>query len=301
MRAPAPPPTYYLYRMTCPYRAALTTLLALALPACGDDTASTSFGASTTDTTGPATTDPTTDAPTTALPTTDTPDTTSTSTSTATTTTDATTEDPTATTATTGGPGVCGVDGESVLAELVHVGEPVPCGPLEFTGQLVSDPKGPIWQLDACPCGADCLVPDPWTLTMQAPAEWLPTLPACPRIVVDRQMGFGGCQFAAVSIWDSQQPNGPAFYHAGAGFQATTAAQDELTLAPVPVQTCDCEACCGPDELWDIAFDLLAVQATVAEGQTAQLDTFTAINLESHRSGLCDAPLDVHWVVRQAG
>lgn len=309
--------------MTSAYRTA--TLLLLALAACGNDTATTgatdggssgTTGAAASTTDGPATTDP-------SGATTGEPGTTSAS---ATGTTDATegpatsaSTDPTATTTTTG-PGTtgepgtgtsdgssgttggvqqCGVDGEQVDAELLHDGEPNPCGPITFTGQLVSDPKGPAWMLDGCPCGANCLKPDPWSFTMQAPLDWLPVLPVCPKIVVERQMGFGVCEFVALSIWDEQQVNAPALYHAGHGFQVVAEAQKELKVSDVAVQTCECDFCCGPPELWDIAFDHLGNQVTLAEGDSAVLDKFTAINFESHSSGICDAPLSVHWALRQ--
>jgi hypothetical protein len=294
-------------------------LLAL-LTACGDDTTTTSFGgSSSTDpgTTGQSTVDPTTDGPTTDPGTTNNPTTAGTGTSTTTTgttdttdttgvpgtsnTTETTGPDTTGpdTTGTTGGSGVCGVEGEHITAELVHVAEPAPCGSLEFTGQLVSDPKGPAWMLDGCPCGANCLKPDPWTLTMTAPGEWLPVLPACPRIVVDRQQGKGGCEFVAISVWDGQNPDLPALYHAGRGFQPTVAAAKELTLAANSVEQCDCDFCCDAPELWDIDVDHLGAKATVAEGATVPLGKFNFRNFESHTTGLCDAPLDVHWALRQ--
>lgn len=276
-------------------------LLAL-LAACADDTTTTSFGdGSSTGTTGQSTMEPTTAGPTTSPGTTANPTTAGTSTTTSTTDPPGTTSVP-GTTATsgpdTGGPGVCGVEGEHLGADLVHVAEPAPCGSLEFTGQLVSNPKGPAWMLDGCPCGASCLKPDPWTLTITAPGEWLPVLPACPRIVVDRQQGKGGCEFVAISVWDGQADQ-PAIYHAGRGFQPTAAGAQELSLAPKSVQQCDCADCCSPPELWDIDVDHLGAQATVAEGATVPLGKFNFRNFESHTSGLCDAPLDVHWALRQ--
>lgn len=304
-------------------------LLALAA-ACGDDTASSSASASGTESTGasgttgggattgdatattsgPATTsasgtttDGTSDGTTAAASSTDPTGATSTTSTTGDTTgepgTSGSTGEPGSTGGSTGGAEQCGVDGEDIDAVLVHGDGPAPCGPLEFTGQLVSDPKGPAWVLDGCPCGANCLKPDPWSFTMTAPLDWLPVLPVCPRIVVERQMGFGVCEFVGVSIWDNQAQNAPAFYHAGHGFQVVAAAQKELKVAESEVKTCDCDFCCSSPILWDIAFDHLGNQATVAEGQTAALEKFTAINFEAHSSGICDDTLAVHWAVRQ--
>lgn len=284
------------------YRALFIVLLAAA---CGDDTTTTSFGGTSTGepgTTGPGTGEPTTAGPTTE-PTTDA--TTQPGTDTATTGPDTTgpgtasTTEPGTTGGTTGGAGLCGEEGESIHAELLHVGDAPPCGPLEFTGQLVSDPKGPVWMLDGCPCGADCLQPDPWSFTLTSPAEWLPVLPACPVIVVERVMGFAVCEFASVSIWDAQKPDEPAFYHAGAGLSPTQAAAEELELARSTVETCDCDFCCAAPELWDLEFTHLGAKATASEGATVPIGGFTAVNFESHLSGLCDAPLDVSWVLRK--
>lgn len=199
------------------------------------------------------------------------------------------------TSSSTGGTSSCGAPGELVDAALEHVGAPAPCGPLEFTGQRVSDPKGPTWALDGCPCDADCFQEDPWTFSLTIPADHLPELPACPRIVVDRVEGFGGCEFAAVSIWDAMTPAAPAFFHAGRGFAATAAAQAELTLGEVARATCPCEGCCGDALLWALQFDLLGQQALLDEGETQVLGAHRLVNFESHSSGLCDAPLSVHW------
>jgi hypothetical protein len=306
--------------MTFAYR---TALLALALAACGDDTATTSASGSTGDTSGASTStsggptsgDPTatTGGPGTGSATGGATETSTTGVSTDATTSPGTTTEPGTTgepgtttsstgdssSGTTGGVQQCGVDGEQISAELAHVADPIQCAPLTFTGQRVSDTKGPTWMLDGCPCGANCLKPDPWTFTIQGPADWLPELPICPKIVVERQMGFGLCEFVAVSIWDDQQPNAPAFFHAGHGFSVVAEAQKELKVMEVPVQTCECDFCCGPSELWDLAFDHLGNQVTLAEADSAVLDKFTAINFESHSTGLCDAPLSVHWAVRQ--
>ncbi|MDC0675216.1 hypothetical protein [Nannocystis radixulma] len=302
-------------------------MLAVLAVACADDSTAVTTADTTTSTATDAGTDSNTPSPTTTAPdptastittatatdgTTTTPGTAS---DTATVTSDPTVStDPTATgpgttepgtTATTDtsdtttGSGVCGVAGETVAAELVHVGKPAACGPLEFTGTRISDQKGPAWQLDGCACGDNCLVPDPWTLNVQAPGPWLPLLPACPRIVVDRAEGFGGCQFVAISVWDLAAPGEPAVYHAGHGLTPTQAGSAELTITPQSIDTCDCEGCCQPAELWDLQFSLAGADVTLSEGESAALGQRNAINFESHHSGLCDAPLDAHWAIRK--
>jgi hypothetical protein len=302
-------------------------MFAVVAVACADDTTAMTSGseASTTTTTagpdtttGPTTTDAqtTTSEPTGAS--TITTVTTASTTEPATTTEPVTTTDPTTATTTdpttpsttepatdgttdpeTTGGGVCGVEGDTISAELAQMGKPVACGPLEFTGTRISPQKGPVWQLDGCACGDNCLIPDPWTLSVSAPAAWLPLMPACPRIVVDRVEGFGGCQFAAISVWDLQAPGEPAVYHAGHGLSPTQAGAAELTVTPKSVETCDCMGCCQPAELWDLQFTLGGADVSLAEGESAPLGQRNAINFESHHIGLCDAPLDVHWAIRK--
>jgi len=273
-------------------------LACLLLVACGDDTVTTSFAdtggtssasGSSSSSAGPTATSAHTGEVSTAASLTDGPTGTS---GPVTTTLDSATGD---TAATSGGPDACGVPGEIVDAVLEHVGLPAPCGPLEFTGQRISDPKGPSWMLDGCTCGADCFQEDPWTFALTLPADHLPELPECPRIVVDRAEGFGGCEFVAVSIWDAMTPAAPAFFHAGRGFTATAAAQAELALSDVVRASCPCEGCCGDGLLWAIQFDLLGQQAIVDEGETQVLGAHRLVNFESHSSGLCDAPVGVHW------
>ncbi|MFZ6183010.1 hypothetical protein [Nannocystis pusilla] len=304
------------------------SMFAVVAVACADDTTAMTSGseASTTTstagpdtTTGPTTTDAqtTTSEPTgastittittagTTEPATTTDPGTITDPTTATTTdptTPSTTEPATVSTTdpeTTTGGGVCGVEGDTVSAELAQMGKPVPCGPLEFTGTRISPQKGPVWQLDGCACGDNCLIPDPWTLSVSAPAAWLPLMPACPRIVVDRVQGFNGCQFAAISVWDLQAPGEPAVYHAGHGLAPTQAGAAELTVTPHSLDTCDCMGCCQPAELWELQFTLGGADVTLTEGESAPLGQRNAINFESHHIGLCDAPLDVHWAIRK--
>lgn len=290
------------------------SLLALVPLACGDDTASTAGAtdatstASTTDT-STSTAVPTTDVPTTGGgPGTITGITTDTTTGETTSATGPTsdpgtsvgpTSDPGTTTE---GPGVCGVDGPHVAVSLVQIDEPPsPCGPIEFTGTRISDEKGPVWMLDGCACGQNCLIPDPWSLNVSAPPEWLPLIPECPRIVVDRAMAFGGCEFTGISVWDLADPNAPAVYHAGHGFSPTQAAQGELELASQSLGTCACDGCCGPDELFRLHFDMGGMVLVLDEGESGKLGAHDVINLESHQRGLCDASSDVHWVVRRPG
>jgi len=217
-------------------------------------------------------------------------------------TTDATTDG-----TTTGGGGLCGSDGIVVDANLVHVGEDPGCGALEFNGSNYDLVPSPIYALDGCPCGANCLKADPWTLTLDVPKDWLPAaIPACPRIVVERQNSKAGCELVGVAIWDSQEPEGaPAVYHAGSLLGPIAAAQDQIGIEQQVVEECECADCCGVPTRYDLAFTGLKAALTLAEGQTGVLGDqdlgFEIINFESHVSGICDDSPAIDWVARRLG
>ena len=211
------------------------------------------------------------------------------------------------TTAGTDSAGLCGGDGIVVDATLVHVGEDPGCGALEFIGSNYDLAPGPIYALDGCPCGANCIKPDPWTLTLDVPKEWLPgQVPACPRIVVERQLSKAGCELVGVAIWDTQEPEGsPALYHAGSLLGPIAAAADQIAIESVVAEECDCDDCCSVPTRWDLAFTGLKAAVTVAEGQTGLLGDkdlgFEIINFESHISGICDESPAIDWVARRLG
>ena len=313
------------------------------LLACGDDTTATaSLSGTDTSTSGDPSTDPsvpstgtsstdvasdtpgtitaTVTAPTTSGSTTDPTATTATvttsgetdstsvdpsgSTTTGDTTTDTTTTDTTTGDTTTGVILGCGMDGPEIEANLVRVDEPPPpCGALEFKGQNQADSPGPIYMLDGCPCGANCLKPEPWTFTIDAPKDWLPgKLPKCPRIVVERQMGKAGCELVGVSIWDAQADKSPALYHAGSLLGPIAAAKSELMTASIVAEECDCDNCCSSPTRLDLKFTALGGSAIVSEGASDELGNadlaYQVMNFQSHLSGICDDAPAIDWAMR---
>ncbi len=321
-------------------RALILALIPALLVACGDDTValtstdgsstlgpgtssegdptsptSTSPGTTaTTSTTSPGTSvgsDSATDSGTTTTVTTD-------ATSVSGTTTDGTTLDPSAGTSTgepgtssssttdgtTGGVMGCGMDGPEIDANLVHLGVDPGCGPIEFAGTNNSDSSGPVYALDGCPCGANCLQPDPWTLTLDVPMAWLPgKIPVCPRIVVERQKSKQGCELVGVSIWDAQAEGEPARYHAGSQLGPIAAAEAELQLEQIEAETCDCGNCCNVPTRLDLQFSALGDSTTLAEGQTGSVANnqflYEIQNFQSHLSGICDDKQHIDWVMRR--
>lgn len=208
-------------------------------------------------------------------------------------------------TGTTGGVMGCGMDGPEIDANLVHEGVPQDCGAIEFIGTNASDSSGPVYTLDGCPCGANCLKPDPWSLTLDMPLEWLPgKLPACPRVVVERQKSKQGCELVGMAIWDSQEPaDAPARYYAGSLTGPLAAAAGQLKVEEVVAEECVCDNCCGVPTRLDLKFSALGDSATVAEGQQGSVASnqfsYDIKNFQSHLTGICDDSPHVDWVMRR--
>jgi len=197
------------------------------------------------------------------------------------------------------------MEGPEVEAQLVHVGVDPGCGVVEFLGTNTGDSAGPVYDLDGCPCGANCLKPDPWTLTLDLPKEWLPgKLPACPRIVVERQKSKQGCELVGVTIWDTQDADPPpARFHAGSLLGPIAAAQGELKTAEIVAEECDCDFCCGVPTRLDLEFSALGDSLTLAEGGQGTLANneygYDVKVFQSHLSGLCDDSPRIDWVMRR--
>ncbi|MBL8968965.1 MAG: hypothetical protein JNK56_00205, partial [Myxococcales bacterium] len=204
------------------------------------------------------------------------------------------------------GAGVCGADGPVIEANLMHDVAPE-CGPVEFVGQNQANSPGPVYMLDGCPCGANCLIPDPWLFTIDAPKDWEPgLLPKCPRIVVERQKSKKGCELVGVAIWDSQEPEGSAaLYHAGSLQGPIQAAVGQIGIEPITVDECECADCCGVPTLLDLNFTALKTEALISEGQTGMLGDadlgYTVKNFQSHLSGICDDSPAIDWVAKRVG
>lgn len=214
----------------------------------------------------------------------------------------------TTTDGTTGGVMGCGMEGPQIDANLVHLGEDPGCGALEFIGTNASDSSGPVYALDGCPCGANCLKPDPWTLTLDVPMDWLPgKIPVCPRIVVERQKSKQGCELVGIAIWDSQEPaDALAHYYAGSMLGPLAAAKPGLKVEQIEAETCDCGNCCNVPTRLDLKFSIAQKSGTLAEGEQLSLSNgegdsnpYEVKNFQSHLSGICDDSPHIDWVMRK--
>lgn len=283
-------------------------------------TGTSSSGDPTTDPTNAPTGSPTSDNPTTSsasesnsevttAPATETSDPTLTTTdpSTTSTTSDTGTSSGTTADTTTGPGGLCGSDGPVIESTLMH-GDMVPdCGPIEFVGQNQANSPGPVYELDGCPCDADCLLPDPWTFTLDAPKGWDPGfLPKCPHIIVERQKSKKGCELVGLAIWDTQEPEGAAaVYHAGSLLGPIPAVVGQFGLEQITVSECDCDNCCGIPTLLDISFSAFKTDAVISEGQTGMLGDaslgYEVKNFQSHLSGICDDSPAIDWAAKRVG
>lgn len=213
---------------------------------------------------------------------------------------------------TTGAETLCDSGKPGISARLEHIDGPdVPdCGTIELQPRLVGSPGPGVFELDACPCGIPCESPDPWLLTVEAPAQALPQeLPACSWMVLERQWNaeHTACEFAALSVWDPTMASLFGRYHAAARLEPTAKAVDAGWLVTSSVnEACPCDECCSPPALFDLtfAFSEISPVAQLAEGHetlgsVAGME-FRLVNLRSHDAGQCE-PAAFGWAIRAEG
>lgn len=108
------------------------------------------------------------------------------------------------------------------------------CEDYSFAGQHFGGNLGGTYNLDGCPCGASCVLPDPYTLTLDLPdPAMLPVLDACPTVHLRRDPD--SCEPASVTV-ETQQ--GEVIFVAS---REPFAAVDFPALAVTPVNATDCE------------------------------------------------------------
>lgn len=194
-------------------------------------------------------------------------------------------------------------DGEYFNVDLINVDEPNPtCQTLEFFGR-VEEVEGNTWKLDNCPCGSECLLPDPWELTVEGPANYMPEVPDCVRIIYETTQGFDmSCHFSGVAMWPTEVEDRPLVYLAGGSVVNEVG---EVTLDTPLEATCPCEGCCGDDQLYSLSFAANGGELALQETESGELPghqngfVFDAINFRSHASGLCDTDEPVFlWVLK---
>ncbi len=211
----------------------------------------------------------------------------------------------TMTTGTTGD-GVCEFVGtESLDAALFDADEPDnSCGKVTFMGRFDAGGDG-TWNLDTCACGNQCLVPDPWTFTLDGPADWMPEMPACPRIVLDTVATFDPefCLLKGVAIWDLDKPMAPPVYIAG-GMPPQLPEVFGVEVSSVLDEVCPCDGCCGDDEQHHLEFEAGDEQLSLAEGEVGAMTIegagYDVANFQSHAIGLCDANAEFYWAIKSA-
>ncbi|MCB9567268.1 MAG: hypothetical protein H6710_08680 [Myxococcales bacterium] len=184
---------------------------------------------------------------------------------------------------------------ESFDASLVDLDKGMGCGILTFDG-TVGVNMGGVWELDNCPCGNQCFVPDPWELTIDAPADLLPKLDVCAKIVLESKPGPvpNTCELVSITIWDTMKGGAPVY----AGGGAPGYAVDNLAVAGTKIDTCVCEGCCDDGEIHELTFTVDGQESALAEASEGVLGGYGIHNLASHISGICDVPAAFSWVIR---
>ncbi len=179
---------------------------------------------------------------------------------------------------------------------------PQGCPKLEFNGRLTEAGDG-VWKLDNCPCGSECLLPDPWELTVDAPDIYMPEVPECLRIVYQQSQGFDlECHFNGIAIWPTEPEDAPMVWLAGGEVPddvVDVAMQSEVEA------TCACEGCCADDELHSLRFEAYGEELHLQETESGELPgpqlgfVYDTINFRSHVSGECDTTERAfQWVLK---
>jgi hypothetical protein len=268
-------------RLAVPLTLIFTTTL---LAACNDDTTNTDEVGDTTESTDSTGSESESESSESA-DTTETDDTTETTTDDTTeTTTDDTTETDTTEDTTETGDGMCNADDvEDVEIMLGLVGSQSPpngCNDHVFTGTLENGGGG-VWNLDACPCGAQCLVPDPYAMTIVGAAvEMLPNVPMCQKIEIRRNMD---CEIVSMTISNLNDDEKPVWIGSREDVEPGTV--DELDVSSVLFGVCDCPDC-DPPTLYELAFDWQGDDLVLAEGDQGVLPAsdgdWDVFSLSSH-------------------
>jgi hypothetical protein len=177
------------------------------------------------------------------------------------------------------------------MLDLVGSQAPVDgCNDYTFTGTLEGGGGG-VWTLDACPCGALCLIPDPYTLTTIMPdAALLPNMPACPKIEMRRG---DDCEVVSLVISDLTQNEKPVWITAREDVDPGSV--PELAVASQLFGVCECPDC-DPPTLYDLHFEWLDAALTLAEGELGLLvaddGDWDVTSLNSHTRELAGTE---HW------
>ncbi|NVB41398.1 hypothetical protein G6O69_26405 [Pseudenhygromyxa sp. WMMC2535] len=135
------------------------------------------------------------------------------------------------------------------------------CDDFSFTGQFIQGGAG-LYYLDACPCDKQCLIPDPYTLTIELPdAAPYPQIPDCPQIHFRRDPD--SCAPASLVIADLDDGERPLWLAA----REDQAPEDmpALTVAPVDPTAC-------PDkQQFALEFSADADSTVVSQGEAGSL------------------------------
>jgi hypothetical protein len=179
--------------------------------------------------------------------------------------TDSTDSDSTDSDSTDTGNEMCNADDvEDIDITLGLVGSQAPpgsCNDHVFTGTLQNGGGG-NWNLDACPCGAQCLLPDPYTLGVVLPDPgMLPDVPLCPKIEMRRN---ADCEVVSITISDLGNDETPVWIGSREDVEPGTV--DELDVNAELFGVCECPDC-DPPTLYDLAFDWLGESLVLAEGE----------------------------------
>ncbi|PRP92146.1 hypothetical protein ENSA5_50930 [Enhygromyxa salina] len=166
---------------------------------------------------------------------------------------------------------------------------PNSCNSHTFTGRLQNG-GGAVWALDACPCDAQCLIPDPYTLTINLPdMDLLPATIMCPKIEMIKNED---CEVESIVIRDLD--NNELATWVGSHAPSAPLTMPELSVAPVN------GTMCLDHDQYALAFTLDNSDLTLSQGDAGVLGNGDAAwDAKSYASRETDEGPDYSWVLNR--
>lgn len=168
-----------------------------------------------------------------------------------------------------------------------------------FEGVVVASSSEGRWELDACPCGAQCIQPDPWTLSVDVEPGLGPEL--APGMCLRAELIETGTASeplpTAVVLWEQRGGDDVLLYVAASAVREPAALEGNLEVSLTPEAFADCDE--GTATRFEARFRLGQHEAVLREGEAAPVGTsnYQAVLLQA--LSLPPEPrINADWVLR---
>lgn len=192
-----------------------------------------------------------------------------------------------------------------IKADLSPFNHTLPANPATLEGRVEQQPATGKWIIRECACDRPCKGDRLWTLTVGAPAGWLPTLPACVRIDQQRycpgSCGAPNPALRSLVLWDQTQ-GGRLHYVATEDQPMTpTAVGSAFTVSSQRYGEGDCSGCFGAASYFRVRFEAAGDGVNLEEGQqsTFGLNQYSVYLVQAIQTAWCDVRTSIQWIVRR--